>query len=138
MTTDADPDAPLLELRHIRRTFDPEHRTGIRDVSMSIHRGEFVAIVGPSGAGKSTLLNVLGLLDRSESGQYLLGGVDVEQLPERSATGSGRRFFGFVFQSAFVLGDESTLQNAALGLRIQVFRFAIAPAGHVARSSASV
>ncbi|MDQ1551583.1 MAG: macrolide transport system ATP-binding/permease protein [Actinomycetota bacterium] len=110
---------PLLELHGVRRTFDPEHKTGIRDVSLSIYRGEFVAIVGPSGAGKSTLLNVLGLLDRADAGRYLVDGTDVEQLSEPERDRLRSRFFGFVFQSAFMLGDETSLQNAAMGLRIQ-------------------
>lgn len=110
---------PVIELSNISRTFDPDGRSGVRSVSLTIEDGEFVAIVGPSGAGKSTLLNLLGLLDRPDSGKYFFDGVDVETLREAERNRLRSSNIGFVFQSAFVLGDQTALGNAALGLRIQ-------------------
>ncbi len=110
---------PLIELSQISRTFDPDERSGVRGVSLTIAEGEFVAIVGPSGAGKSTLLNVLGLLDRPDSGSYFFRGEDIGALGEGARNRLRSSCIGFVFQSSFVLSDQSALSNAALGLRIQ-------------------
>lgn len=111
--------APLIELRGVGRWFDGAGTSGIRDVSFCIEQGEFVAIVGPSGAGKSTLLNLLGLLDRPDAGTLLIEGIDTSTFSERKRNEVRAAQIGFVFQSAFVLGDQSALHNAALGLRVQ-------------------
>lgn len=114
---------PLLSLRGVTRTFESE-TSGVRAIDLDVSEGEFVAIVGPSGAGKSTLLNLLGLLDRPTSGTYLFDGVDVGSLKENQRNQIRARRIGFVFQSSFVLGDEDTITNAALGLRINGSRLA--------------
>ncbi|MBF4463201.1 MULTISPECIES: ABC transporter ATP-binding protein/permease [unclassified Rathayibacter] len=110
---------PLLSLRNITRTFGSTSTGGIRDISFDIYPGEFVAIVGTSGAGKSTLLNILGLLDRPTAGAFFIDGIDTAGLPERRRNRLRSHRFGFVFQSSFVLGHDSVIDNAALGLRIQ-------------------
>lgn len=110
---------PIVELRGVSRTYAPDHSVGIRDITLRVFPGEFVAIVGPSGAGKSTLLNVLGLLDQPTDGQYLLDGEDVSQVSDRRADQLRAQHLGFVFQSSHILGDMSALENAALSLRIQ-------------------
>lgn len=109
----------IVELRGVARTYPGSADAGIRNATLTIRAGEFVSIVGPSGSGKSTLLNVLGLLDRPTAGEYLLDGRDVATLTERERDRLRSEHIGFVFQSAFVLGDESALRNAALGLRIR-------------------
>lgn len=109
----------LISLVGVTRSFDVEKTSGIIDVSLSIQAGEFIAVLGASGAGKSTLLNVLGLLDRADTGMYYLNGIDLSDYSERERDLLRSRYFGFVFQSAFVLSDETVLQNAATGLRIQ-------------------
>ncbi|HDN0444943.1 TPA: ATP-binding cassette domain-containing protein, partial [Staphylococcus aureus] len=86
---------------------------------LTVHEGDFIAIVGPSGSGKSTLLNVLGLLDRPDAGAYLVDGKDTTAMGEAERDRLRSRVFGFVFQSSHVLGDEAVSTNAALGLRIQ-------------------
>lgn len=109
----------LIELENVRRVFDDSDTSGVRNASLRVARGEYIAIVGPSGAGKTTLLNVLGLLDRPQSGTYRFSGIDVGTLSERARDRMRSTLIGFVFQSAFVLGDESAYRNAALGLRVQ-------------------
>lgn len=119
MTDEPGSRRPLIEIRSVSRTFDAERIAGLHDVSLKIWPGEFVAIVGPSGAGKSTLLNILGLLDRPTSGEYLFDGTNVDELSERERDRLRARQLGFVFQSSFMLGNDNALENAALGLRIQ-------------------
>ena len=85
-------------------------------MTLAIEPGEFVAIVGPSGAGKSTLLNILGLLDSPTAGTYRLGGVDTSTLTSAERDRARLGWFGFVFQSSFVLGDRTTAWNIALPL----------------------
>lgn len=109
---------PLVSLRGVSRTFG-EDSSGIREIDLFIQRGELVAIVGPSGAGKTTLLGIIGLLDRPDTGAYYFDGIDVGAASEAVRNRIRARSIGFVFQSAFVLGDESVLDNAALGLRVQ-------------------
>ena len=88
----------------------------LRSVSMSVPRGEFVAVVGASGSGKSTLMNILGLLDRPSAGRYLLDGEDVSGFDrDRRATLRNRQI-GFVFQSFNLLSRTSALENVELPL----------------------
>ena len=107
---------PLIEARGVTRTL-PEGATLVRDVSLSVGRGEFVAVTGPSGSGKSSLLYLLGLLDRPTSGQVLLEGRDTAQLsaPEMAALRLAR--LGFVFQFHFLLPEFSALDNVLIPIR---------------------
>ncbi len=91
----------------------------LRDVDLHIAPGEFVSIMGSSGSGKSTLLNVLGILDRYDSGQYLLDGQLVKGLGEREAARYRNRFIGFVFQAFNLLPFKTALENVALPLYYQ-------------------
>jgi putative ABC transport system ATP-binding protein len=88
----------------------------VSDVSLSIHRGEFVAIVGRSGSGKSTLMSLLGLLERPDSGQHLFNGREVERLNDDAGAGIRSREIGFVFQLPALLPRASALENAELPL----------------------
>ncbi len=108
--------APLLEARDLTRTL-PEGATLVRDISLSIGRGEFVAVTGPSGSGKSSLLYLLGLLDRPTRGEVLLEGQDTARLSAREMAALRLARLGFVFQFHFLLPEFSALDNVLIPIR---------------------
>ncbi len=109
---------PVIELKGVTRLY----RLGgadvraLADVTLTIARGEFVAIVGASGSGKSTLMNVCGCLDRPTAGQYLFEGTDLDRLSEPALARIRSERIGFVFQSFNLLARTSALENVALPL----------------------
>jgi putative ABC transport system ATP-binding protein len=106
----------LIQLEHVSRTY-PLGTAGVqalRDVSLQIEPGEFVAILGASGSGKSTLMNLIGCLDRPTTGRYLLEGVDVADLDHDQLADIRNEKIGFVFQSFNLLTRTSALQNVEL------------------------
>ncbi|MET0340323.1 MAG: ABC transporter ATP-binding protein [Polyangiales bacterium] len=88
----------------------------LRGVSLSVARGDYVAIMGASGSGKSTLLNVLGLLDDYDAGSYLLAGRETARLSEPEAARLRNEVIGFVFQSFHLLPQKKAWENVALPL----------------------
>lgn len=91
----------------------------LRDIDLEIQTGELVSIVGSSGSGKSTLLNILGILDRYDSGAYYLEDRLIKDLSEREAARYRNRFVGFIFQSFNLLSFKTALENVALPLYYQ-------------------
>jgi putative ABC transport system ATP-binding protein len=88
----------------------------LRGLSLTIHRGEFVAIMGPSGSGKSTLMNIIGCLDRPTKGKYFLEGVDVSTMGKAQLADVRNQRVGFVFQSFNLVSRTSALENVELPL----------------------
>ena len=108
----------LIELQGVSKTLtDPDTVTLVRDVSLSVQPGEFVAIVGPSGCGKSSLLYLLGLLDRPTEGEVLVDAQPTRDLPEGERTHIRLTRIGFVFQFHFLLPELTALANVALPIR---------------------
>jgi lipoprotein-releasing system ATP-binding protein len=109
---------PLIEARHVTRVLPGTVPvTLVRDVSVSIGAGEFIAITGPSGSGKSSLLYLLGLLDLPTSGDVLLRGRSTTAMSEEERTRARLSFLGFVFQFHFLLPEFSLMENVALPMR---------------------
>jgi macrolide transport system ATP-binding/permease protein len=108
---------PLIELRDIRKSYggdDSPKVDVLRGIDLSIHAGEFVAIVGTSGSGKSTLMNILGCLDRPSQGDYLFAGENVAQLDSDELAWLRREAFGFVFQGYHLIPSGSAQENVEM------------------------
>jgi macrolide transport system ATP-binding/permease protein len=104
----------LLELKKVSRTYTSggEPLTVLKDVSLVIQSGEFVAIMGASGSGKSTLMNIIGCLDKPSAGSYSIRGVEVSSLSGDELAALRRDTFGFIFQRYNLMSDLSALENA--------------------------
>ena len=91
----------------------------LRDINLTLKKGEVVAITGKSGCGKSTLLSVAALLSRRDNGKIYYSGLDVDQIPPKDLSALRNRKMGFVFQSSMLLEDFSALENVAMPLLIR-------------------
>ena len=107
-----------ITLTNIKKVFRTEEieTWALREVSLEVKEGEFVAIMGPSGCGKTTLLNIMGLLDTPTEGTYTLDGKDVSQLSERERTNIRKGTIGFVFQSFNLIDELNVFENVELPL----------------------
>src|SRR3712207_4826259 len=106
----------ILELRHLEKYYEEtENKLHIiRDLSFNIEEGEFVTILGRSGSGKSTLLNLIGLLDKADEGEIILGGKVLSTTTEIEKNQLRNEFLGFVFQFHYLLPEFTALENVML------------------------
>jgi len=109
----------MIELQSVTRHYRMSGQTvrALDGVDLAIRAGEYVTLTGPSGSGKSTLLNVLGCLDRPDSGSYRLDGTEVRTLDDTAASRVRNRRIGFVFQSFHLLPRLTVLENVLLPMR---------------------
>ena len=116
--------AKLIELRDVYKIYSEGLESEVRaldGVSLTIDRGEFVAIVGQSGSGKSTMMNVLGCLDVPTYGEYLLDGTDVSELSDTQLSRIRNKEIGFIFQQYNLIQTLSVQENVELPLVYQGF-----------------
>jgi putative ABC transport system ATP-binding protein len=114
----APPSHPVLDVRELTKVYGMGEATvhALRGVSLTVERGDYVAIMGSSGSGKSTLMNIVGCLDIPTTGRYLLDGVDVSRLSDRQLSLVRNRLIGFVFQAFNLIPRTTALANVELPL----------------------
>lgn len=108
----------ILKLNNITKSYDlgGEETIVLDRINLTVHEGDFVAILGPSGSGKSTLMNIIGCLDSSTSGEYMLSNQQVDQLDEKELASIRNQEVGFVFQQFQLLPRLNAWQNVELPL----------------------
>ena len=114
--------ASLVELRNVYKIYGEGQESEVRaldGVSLTIEKGEFVAVVGQSGSGKSTMMNVLGCLDIPTRGDYFLDGTDVRELTDKALSRIRNKQIGFIFQQYNLIQSLSVLENVELPLIYQ-------------------
>ena len=112
----------LIELKNVYKIYNERMESEVRalnGVSLTIDRGEFVAVIGASGSGKSTLMNILGCLDVPTYGEYTLDGHDVSELSSRELSRIRNREVGFIFQGFNLISELTALENVELPLIYQ-------------------
>jgi putative ABC transport system ATP-binding protein len=107
----------VLELQAVTKTYSEQPPVqALRGVSLTVRRGELVAVVGPSGSGKTTLLHIMGTLERPNGGIVRIDGIDIAGLDDRQLATLRARSVGFVFQQYFLAEHQTALENVADGL----------------------
>jgi putative ABC transport system ATP-binding protein len=108
----------VIELQSVSKVYGQGDTavTAVDDVTLHVDRGDYVAIMGASGSGKSTLMNIIGCLDGPSEGRYLLDGIDVRSLPERTLATIRNRKIGFIFQSFNLIPRTTATRNVELPL----------------------
>jgi len=107
---------PVIQITNLMKTYKLGGETlhALNNVSIEIEKGEFLAIIGPSGSGKSTLMNMIGCLDRPESGKYLLDGKDIGRMNDNQLATIRNQKIGFIFQNFNLLAKLSAIENVEL------------------------
>ena len=114
----------LIELQDVCKTYNPgiNKVEALKDINLTVEKGEFLAIVGSSGSGKSTLMNILGCLDTVNSGTYLLDGVDVSTLSDDALSIIRNKKIGFIFQGFNLVQSLNAIENVELPLSYRGIR----------------
>ncbi len=109
----------MLQMTHIQKIYRTElvETHALRELSLSVAEGEFVAVTGPSGSGKTTFLNIVGLLESFEHGSYMLDGADVSRLGDDARSEYRNEKIGFIFQSFNLIPDLNLFDNVDVPLR---------------------
>lgn len=102
----------MIEVKNIVKSFD--ELQVLKEIDLTIYKGEVVSIVGPSGAGKTTLLQIMGTLDRADSGTVVINGMDISKLKEKELSAFRNRQIGFVFQFHQLLPEFTALENVMM------------------------
>ncbi len=120
-TLDFNADKPILVMDKLCKNYQlgSNELRVLREINLTIHSGEYVAIMGPSGSGKSTLLNMIGCLDRPSSGDYVLGGQSVAQLDDDELSSIRGARIGFVFQSFNLIAQLNVVENIEIPMYYQ-------------------
>lgn len=108
-----------IQMRNVSKIFETEEieTHALKNINLTIYAGDYVSISGPSGCGKSTLLSILGLLDMSTDGEYIIDGINVNDLSLNEAAKLRNEKIGFIFQSFNLIDELSVFENVALPLR---------------------
>lgn len=111
----------MIEIRNLHKSYVMGTNTlhVLKGINFEVAEGELVSIMGSSGSGKSTLLNILGMLDEADEGSYILDGVPIKNLNEKTAAKYRNKFLGFIFQSFNLITYKNALDNVALPLYYQ-------------------
>jgi putative ABC transport system ATP-binding protein len=120
-TLEFNSEKPILEMKKLCKNYQlgsTELRV-LREIDLTIHSGEYIAIMGPSGSGKSTLLNMIGCLDRPSSGDYLLGGQSVAQMDDDELSSIRGARIGFIFQSFNLIAQLNVIENIEIPMYYQ-------------------
>lgn len=106
----------IIEITNLCKSFwlGDEELKVLKNINLTVNKGEFVAIVGASGSGKSTLMNIIGALDRPTSGEYILAGQDISSLKDKELSAIRNRKIGFVFQTFNLIARTNAIKNVAL------------------------
>ena len=108
----------IISMNMINKSFKTAEKPlhVLKDISLNVNKGEYLAILGPSGSGKSTLMNIIGCMDVADSGTYLLDGVAIEKATEKQLVGIRNRKIGFIFQKYHLIQTYNVLQNIVMPL----------------------
>lgn len=107
----------IITMRNIKKSYyinEPNELEILHEINLDVYEGEFISIVGQSGSGKSTLMNIMGLLDRPTSGDYTLGGLDINEAKDSELSQIRNKKIGFVFQSFNLIPRANALSNVEL------------------------
>jgi len=111
----------MISMKKINKSYKmgAEQLHVLKDIDLTVKKGEYIAILGPSGSGKSTLMNLIGCMDKADSGEYFLGGQPVHDMHDRELTHIRNREIGFVFQKYHLIPRYNVVQNIIMPLLVR-------------------